>query len=369
MASVINKYPLGSSRFRSALMEGFNWSPESGLVTVEAAEHICFLEKIDSGQRSCLWGRLRFKAEISGDAIPVIFALAADEEPLLPEGETAAQTLPEHLQAKRRFFKSAAASKFAGHNDVLLYEQSGRYLWLGVEIVGHGRAALRDFEVFSPRDNFFATFPEIYRLNGDFFHRYLSIFSSLYYDLQDVIDSLDHLIDVETAPADALPVLAGWLGIECDEGTINEDCFRKLLRAAFAVIRAKGTREAVESILRVFVPERFYIVEQRAAREKAHGADREVCERLYGSSLFDFTVLIHRAADEQLHALLKYLIRQFAPLRANADIVFLDNANQLDGYIYSDINARIAGFHAASLDETLLDGTRYLAAGEPVGTG
>jgi phage tail-like protein len=360
LTAVINKYPLGHSRFRSALTEGFDWSPEKGLVTVGSGEHICFLEKIDSGRRGCLWGRLRFKAELTGEALPVIFALAADEEPP-PEDEPAPLTRQEELRAWRRFFQSPAASKFVGHSDVLLYEQSGRYLWLGVEISGFGAAALRDFELFLPRDNFFATFPEIYRVNGDFFHRYLSIFSSLYYDLQDGIDSLDRLLDPETAPADALPVLAGWLGIECDGDTIEEAGFRRLLRAAFGMIRAKGTREAVESILRVFVPEQFYIVEQRAAREKARGPDREVCERLYGRSPFDFTVLIHRAADERLHALLKYLIRQFAPLRAGADIVFLDNVAQLDGYTYCDINARITGFQAARLGGAMLDGARCLA--------
>jgi phage tail-like protein len=366
LASVINKYPLGGGRFRGALTEGFVWSPEDGLVTSEGAEHLCFLEKIDSGRRGCPWGRLHFKAELAEDAVPVIFALAADEEPPLPE-DGAALSPRERLAEKRRFFRAESASKFVGHSDVLLYEQSGRYLWLGVEIVGHGRSALRDFEVFSPRDNFFATFPEIYRLGGDFFHRYLSIFSSMYYDLQETVDTLDRLIDVETAPADVLPVLAGWLGIECDEGTIDEVSFRALLRAAFGIIRAKGAREAVESVLRVFVPEQFYIVEQRAAREKARGADREVCERLYGRSPFDFTVLIRRAPDERLHALLKYLIRQFAPLRANADIVFLDNVSQMDGYTYCDINARVTDFHPASLGGAPLDGTRCLAA-EPADT-
>jgi phage tail-like protein len=365
LAAPINKYPLGASRFRGALLEGFDWSPENGLVTTGDGEHLCFLEKIDSGQRGCLWGRLRFRATLTGDALPVIFALAADEEPIAdeePAGEAAALSRRERLEAKRRFFRTAAASKFTGHSDVLLYEQSGRYLWLGVQISGSGAAALSDFAVFSPRDNFFATFPEIYRLNGDFFHRYLAIFSSLYYDLQDTVDSLDRLIDAETAPAAALPVLAGWLGIECDGDAVDEASFRRLLREAFAVVRAKGTRSAVEAILNVFVPEQFYIVEQRAARAKARGADREVCERLYGHSPFDFTVLIRRAADERLHALLKYLIRQFVPLRANANIVFLDDAARLDGYTYCDLNARVTGFHPARLGGAMLDGARWLAA-------
>jgi phage tail-like protein len=367
VASVIKKFPIGKSRFRSAVMDGFAWSDSEGLLAEGAGGHVCFLSRIDSGHRSCQWGRLRFTSEAEEDAIPVIHAFATDDELLIAGGETKSYDeiiLDENETAlrKRRLFEMAGASKFVGKNDVLLYEQEGRYLWLCVEVVGHGRVALRDFEVFAPRDNFFTAFPEIYRTNGEFFHRYLAIFSSMYYDLQDVIDSIDRLIDVDAAPEAVLPVLAEWLGIEIDGGFVEEAQFRKVLKLAFEMIRAKGTREAVEKLLRVFLDEGFYIVEQRAAREAAgEGEGREISARLYGDSPFDFTVLIRKAPEERLHARLKYLIRQFAPLRTRANIVFLENTGRLDAYAYCDVNARVAGFREGRLDlGATLDGTRSL---------
>jgi phage tail-like protein len=351
-------------------LEGFTRLDAGGLATVDtAARRVCFLERIDGGRRSCQWGRLRFKAKLEEGAIPVVRAFATDDDQLIVRGRVMTYDAMllnprESALEKQRLFELAGASKFVGRNDVLLYEQEGRYLWLCVEVLGQGRATLRDFEVFSPRDNFFESFPEIYRVNGEFFHRYLAIFSSLYYDLQETIDSLDGLVDADTAPRDALPILAEWLGLDPDDGSLDESQFRRLLKTAFGTIRAKGTRKAVEDVLRVFVDEPFYIVCARAAREAATSAgDREVNERLYGGNPFDFTVLIRRPPDERLHARLKYLLRQFAPLRARAEIVFLDNTSRLDGYAYCDVNACVAGFGAGRLGgAAALDGAHYISA-------
>jgi phage tail-like protein len=350
-------------------LEGFERLEAGGVETVDAApRRICFPERIDGGYRSCKWGRLRFKAEADEGVILVIHAFATDDEQLIVNGERRPYEAilldpNESVQQKRRLFELAGASKFVGRNDVLLYEQEGRYLWLCIEALGPGRASLRDFEVFAPRDNFLASFPEIYRVNSEFFHRYLAVFSSLYYDLQDIIDSLDSLVDADTAPRDALPILAGWLGLDPDDGSLDEPQFRRLLKTAFATIRAKGTRAAVEQVLRVFLDEPFFIVEERAVRELASEGNRETLENLYGGSPFDFTVLLLRAADERLHARLKYLLRQFAPLRARATIVFLDNASRLDEHAYCDINACVTGFVAGRLDDlAALDGAHYIAA-------
>jgi phage tail-like protein len=350
-------------------MEGFERLDDGGIAAIDAAaRHSCFLERIDGGRRGCKWGRLRFTAQSEEGAIPVIHAFATDDEQLLASGEVTTYDSVllnprEPVSRKRRLFELAAASKFVGKEDVLLYEQEGRYLWLCVEILGQGKAVLRNFEVFTPRDNFLGSFPEIYRMDGEFFHRYLAVFSSLYYDLQDTVDSMDSLVDADTAPKEALPILAGWLGLEPDEGALSETQFRLLLKAAYDIIRAKGTRRAVHDVLSVFFDRPFYIVEQREAKDIMAGRDRDVCERLYGDSPFDLTVLVRHEPDERLRDGLKYLIRQFAPLRTRIETVFLENTSRLDDYTYCDINARITGFDAGRLDESaaMLDGARYIA--------
>jgi phage tail-like protein len=174
---------------------------------------------------------------------------------------------------------------------------------------------------------------------------------------------LDSLLDADTAPKEALPILAGWLGIDPDEGALSEAQFRSLLKIAFELIREKGTSKALHAALSVFLDIPFCIVEQREAKEIMAERDRDVCERLYGDSSFDLTVMVEQAPDERLRGGLKYLIRQFAPLRTRVEIVFLENMNRLDTHTYCDINARVAGFGAGRLDEAaaMLDGVHYIA--------
>jgi phage tail-like protein len=173
---------------------------------------------------------------------------------------------------------------------------------------------------------------------------------------------MDSLVDADTAPKEALPILAGWLGLDSDEGALSEAQFRLLLKAAFDMIRAKGTRRAVHDVLSVFLDRPFYIIEQRRAKEIMAERDREVCERLYGDSSFDLTVLVGHEPDERLRDGIKYLIRQFAPLRTRAEIIFLENTSRLDDYTYCDINACVTGFGTVRLGESaaMLDGARYI---------
>ncbi|MCL1806972.1 MAG: phage tail protein [Oscillospiraceae bacterium] len=357
MASVMKKYPISAGRVKRAAMEGFTLTGGGTLVSEEEGRRVLFLGCLDSGQPDCPWGRFRFKAELTGDAIPIVRAFASNEMDFAGGQSPFSPGQEGLIEEKLRHFELAGCSRFMAAADMLLYSQNGRYLWLCVEVAGAGTAVLSDFEVFSPRDNFLSTFPEIYRENADFFHRYLSIFSSVYYDIQEVIDGLDRYVDVDKTPYEALPVLAGWLGLEMDGGFLDETALRALVKSAFHLLRRKGTREAVEGILKIFVSEPFYIIEQRTAMENLNGEARRIAEKLYGESPFGLTVLLLRPADERLHAELTFLLRQFILLRGRLNLVFPTPDSRLDSYGYMDINARIANPRAGTLDSvSILDG-------------
>jgi phage tail-like protein len=363
----MKKYPIGASRLARSASEGFTL--EGGELTGSESVSGCriiFFGCLDSNQRDCQWGRFRFKSELTGDAIPIVRAFATND-PEYSEGQAKrgydALLLGRDVPVvdKLRLYENAGCSRFMAANDMLLYKQSGRYLWICVEIVGAGCAKLSGFEVFSPRDNFLGTFPEIYRQDAEFFHRYLSIFSSLYYDIQEVIDSLDHYVDVDKTPYEALPILASWLGLELEGGFLDDAALRALVKSAFGFLRNKGTRETVEGILKIFPNEPFHIVEQRAAATGLTGAEKRVAERLYGNSPFDVTILLLRSADERLHAELKFLLQQFLLLRGRLNLVFAKQDSRLDSYSYMDVNARVANPRVGALDGSAgLDGLTYI---------
>lgn len=338
MEKLLKKYLIGASRLRGGSRYGLEADGAGGLHTTgEQAHRVVFLRALDSGVLDCEWGRFVLTADLPRDMVLVIHALASDDDRIHKEGETVRiddfLSDPENsMQRKMQLYALSDSIRQVGATDILLYGQRGRYLWLCVELIGAGSACLRDLRVYVPGDNFFHTFPEVYQQNGAFFHRYLSVFSSMYNDLQEKIDGLPALFDLDTAPAGLLPVFAGWLGLEIDGGFLSEGQCRKLLQSGFRLLSRKGTRAVLEEVVHLLVEEPVYIVE-RAGPDGVGSQNTD--------APFDITVMILRQADEQLHARLQYLIDQFRPIRTRVSIVFLGDCVWLDDHCYLDINAAL----------------------------
>jgi len=367
MAPLVKKFVIGGNRLARGLMDGFTLSPGGVLSCVkETGRHTFFTRHIDSSERDCTWGRLAFDAEIEDDTVLIVRAFASNELNFMRNGAFVSfddflldQEQP--ILLKEKLFQATGALKFVGSQDMLLYGQTGRYLWFSIDILGAGSASLKNFRLYSPGDNFLKTFPELYNSNAEFFRRYLSIFSSLYSDFQSKIDSLHQYIDIDTAPDQVLPVFAAWLGIELGGNFLDAQHLRRLLKIAFPLIRVKGTRQAIIEILQVFIDEPFYIVEQHLLQKYSTGEDRHVNEILYGRNPYGFTVLLNRPADEILHSRLLFLLNQFKPLRSQVNIVFLSGCSSLDSYCYLDINARIIQTTEGRLDDQAsLSGMTFL---------
>jgi phage tail-like protein len=336
---MIRKYKLGYNRLSRGYKEGFKFSATKSIITTstEAGVHRIFLRSLDKGSETDFdWGRLKFNARLGRDTVYSLTVLASDDKTASYKGEEV--NLDEFIcddeipaTEKKGLLKSKGASVFTKTNDVLLYEQKGRYLWLCIEAWGD-EAEFSDFQVYVPGDNFFKTFPEVYRRSGEFFHRYISVFSSIYNDLQEKINDIDKLIDIDTAPPGILPVFAEWLGLEGD--FLSEAQLRALLKIAFDLIKIKGTRCAIERIVGIFIDEPFYVIESKTAADP-----------------FCFTVMINRPADEKIHAQLLFLLNQFKPLRTKARIIFARDICAMDNYCYLDINASVMKVTKGYFDE------------------
>lgn len=348
MEKLLKKYCIGISRLRGGSRYGLTIDDNGGIhTTAEEMRHVLFLGALDAGAEDCEWGRFAFSAEMPRDMVLVIRALASDENRILKDGKAILtddflRDPNTDAQHKMRLFELSDSIQQVGADDILLYGQRGRYLWLCIELIGIGSAHLRDLRVYAPGDNFFQTFPEVYRRNGEFLHRYLSIFSALYNDLQEEIDGLPALFDPNTAPAALLPVFADWLGLEIEGGFLSDRQCRWLIQAGFRLLSRKGTRAAIEEIVHLLVKEPVYIQERigpEGSREKN------------GEDPFAFTVLIARRSDEQLHAKLLYLIDQFRPIRTRVSIVFLGDCMGMDYHCYLDVNASLVQSIGGSLND------------------
>ena len=356
MSNGIREYKIGPSRLARGLLEGFTLTEGGCLCTQEdCQQHRAILAALDSAQADCPWGRFTFRAQVEGEAVLTVRAYASNEPALLDGTRQLAVNdflldPKEPSRRKGKLFEAAGGIRQVGSSDILLYSQKGRYLWLWLEVTGTGRARLDGLRVLVPGDNFYRTLPALYRndqSDDSFLHRYLSIFSSVYNDLQDTVDNLSRYLDLDTAPAEALPLFASWLGLELDGNFLDEGSLRALLKIAPQLIAAKGTRRAIELVTSLFVDEPVFLVE----RNLLDRTQLSTASKLYGQTPYDFTLLIPRTSDEQLHARLRFLVDQFKPIRSCAHIVFLGDEGGLDAFSYLDLNAKILQITPGRMDD------------------
>lgn len=324
--------------------------------------HMLYLRAVDGGEEGASWGRLRFRVSCPEDTVYYLYAAAFDqdsfyrrEQPVRIEDFLCDRR--ESHEIKRQFMKEAGFLKFTNQKDVLLYELQGRNLYLVLEVQGMGDFSMGQMRVDQQGDPFMNTFPEIYRERGSFFHRYLSVFSSIYEDFQEEIDDLPKLLDLDTCPAFLLPVYASWLGLRVGENFLEEPVLRALVKEAFSLNRIKGTKAALLRIARIVLGEEVVVLERNVMSAHIRKEQLKQVNRLYGGTVHDVTILVDQALTEVKKSQLLFLLDQFRPIRSRIHVVCLKKTCVLDSYCYLDWNAGIPWQGEGRLDREMeMDG-------------
>lgn len=334
MAIPIKKYRLRAGRIKSGELVGFSYNADQDRLDIVPGASRCRMipRRIDSATPGCIWGRVTVEAAFPQDSAFLLYYYASDlDEP--------------------RF---DAASRMVGAFDGLLYEQQGRYLFLWIEVLGAEEGWVHQINLYTPGDTFMATFPEVYQEHGSFFHRYLSIFSSVYLDLQQKIDRLDDYLDLDRTPEKMLPLIGQWLGITLQPELFSAGQMRAVLNRAHFLNSHKGSRAAVEEIARLIAGSGCMVVERSRIGDGMQCGESETMKKLYGNSPYDYTLIIPCAPDARLREQLVALLHQFEPVRARANLVFLRESATLGSYTYLDVNAALRRTGCCAADSGML---------------
>jgi len=350
-------YSIKQNRLRKALRKGILLSENHTLYSDDnGANRYVALPALDSGVDDCPWGRLRFEMTLPENCICYLYLAASNEK----SGE--AMLLDENVDLldKKKRMQQMTGLCFINKSDVLLYEISGRYLFIMIEIIGSG-VKISNMRAEAPGDNFMQTFPEVYRSKNSFFHRYLSIYSSIYNDFQEKLDARTELLPIEQAPLQLLELYAKWLGIDVNGGYLGEETLRALLKEAPELLRRKGTRYCIEKICVILLGEVPTIVERGMMQRYVRRSDKSRYDNLYGDSPYDVTLMLNQYVEEKKKEQLLHLLSQFKPVRSRLHIIFLEPVGILDEHSYLDQNAVIFTQNEGVLDEAqIADGTIIL---------
>lgn len=335
-------YSIKKNRYKNSYLKGFEINGDSSIVCdCQCYDHHVVLEAIDGIYEDATWGRLKFKCEFDEDMIYTVYAYATNYEAKTPENM--------FLQSK----------KMVNANDFLLYDLKGRYLYIMIDVKGMGNGYISDMRVDNQGDFLMDSLPELYHDYGGFYHRYLSVFSSLFMDMEEEIENIDYIFDLDKTPVQFLPVFGKWLGIDLSGNFLTEDKLRTLVKEAYYLNRMKGTKTALLRLTEIVLGKKAIILEKNHVSEDVDESLN--LEDLYGKSDTDVVLLIDTYVPENQKSQLLFLLNQFVPIRCNLNIKFLDESSGMDGHLYLDMNSSINENKDGELDKRqAMDGTVLL---------
>lgn len=359
-------YSIKKNRINKGYYPGFILQDDGTLIAEETeAAHYLFIKAIDSAKENSSWGRFSFLADMPENMTYYIYAVALDEDSFYRNGEPTRieEFLINHRETpniKKEFMKRAGCMRFVNQDDVLLYDLQGRYLYIMLEVIGEGICRISQVKVDLQGDNFMNTFPEIYREHNSFFHRYVSVFSSIYNDFQGDINALPDVLDLDKCPVQLLPVYASWMGIDTGADFLEENVLRQLTKEAYQLNRMKGTKRVLERIGEIVLGEKILILERNFMGKYVEEEQINEIDMLYGNGTYDVTILVPKQITETERTQLLFLMDQFKPLRTRLNVLCLQKGGNLDAYSYLDMNASISGKGVGSLDAGQELNSRFL---------
>lgn len=361
------KYSIRQNRFKRSFLSGFEIGGEDVLRCRPDVYHSLFIcDCIDGIESEAKWGRFHLDFQLEEDMVVAVYAVALDQKEIPWKGgyaDLGSLFMDSEISAeeKIKILEVLEAKKHINRKDILLYELEGRYLYFCVEVLGLGKGELKNLFVNNQGDIFIDTFPEVYREYGSFFHRYMSVYSSLYMDFQEKIDNVEQFLDIDTAPVQLLPIFCQWMGVDVSGDFLTENRLRTLVKEAYHLNRTKGTKEALLRVCEIILDEKVVILEKNVIRENTQAETHKIYEQLYGNGFYDVTILVRTFVPENQKSQLEFLLNQFKPVRSRLRIKFLDQKDSLDGHVYMDVNAQVMDTRNVVLDERAgLDGNIML---------
>jgi phage tail-like protein len=238
-----------------------------------------YSKTLDSGIHECRWHRLAMKADIPPGAIIEIYYHSSDNQILKnrideilkdPEKSTQEKTkdiddmIPEWTEPETLHGSKEKTEK--NEKDMLFRKKTGRYLWLKIVLLTFDekvRPSITQMKIFYPRISYLRYLPAVYQedpTSREFLERFLSIFETIFYNIETEISNIFRYFDPDTVPQDFLTWLASWLNVALEEGW-QEDKKRQFIREAYELYKQKGTPSGIERLIEIYTGKKPELLE------------------------------------------------------------------------------------------------------------
>ncbi|QDS33050.1 phage tail protein [Brevibacillus brevis] len=326
---------------------------------------IYFSRALDSAEFETVWHKFTVDADIPEETQLLISTFSSDRKEHVIHG--AVHNLDDFLLAPAMDWKTKLqrtanlwSEPVINASDALFHSAKGRYLWLKIEWLGTDRHSplLRQMRIYSPRDTFLRYLPAVYQsepASADFLERFLSLFGTFYWELEEQIDTISRMFDPDTTPGEFVPWLASWLGMGKEEHW-TEAQRRELIRRAPELYAERGTRTGLEKMVELYTGERPMIVEYFQIRDmKAIPELHELISSLYMDHPYQFCLIVSQecAKTEREQSVLQKILEDQKPAFTEAKLIVLRPGIYADLHSYVGINSYLTEPSFLTLDQNL----------------
>lgn len=326
------------------------WGDGLRLDAGRASTGLYCMAAVDSGESGFVWDRAAVEAELPPDTAMRLYAYASDSRQWgswadLDEGIRSLEGDP--TSTLRDIFGPPAAECV----DCCL-RRTGRYLWLMLELAATGTASpvIHTLRLWMRGDHMVEYLPAIYQ-EEDFTRRFLSVFNSMYADMERAIDELPGRMDYEYADGELLRYLASWV---CVEHMGGDRELRERIGTALADYEEQYTVEGVRrSVRRLTGREPILIEHFQVSPNRPDCRNPELYRRLYGENPYRFFVLLPEDtfSSQREREQFQRDMEEVIPAGVSMQMVQLKSCIQLDWHTYLGVNSRVGGYVPAAIDE------------------
>ena len=257
---------------------------------------------------------------------------------------------------KHEIMRPFLAHRALNPQDILLYHAKGRFLWIEIQMFEEAESSpgILNMKIYAEGHSFLRYLPEIYHAEpeNDFLKRYLSLFETVYLDLDMKIRTAARQLDPHSASREFLFWMARWTGI-ADVRLWPEEKLRILLNGIVRKNLIRGTKVYMEYMIEVFTGEAPLFVEYGEIEQ--YRDQPEVYRRLthyYAHGPYEVTILIREQSVSSLQEqkALKKIIENMKPAHIDVHLIFLKPYIYLDQNVYVGINSVLGIYQKARLN-------------------
>lgn len=311
---------------------------------------------LDTGENGMSWHNLIIKANIPANAKLIFKIFASDVTTVVipfKNGESHRLDLNDflkkdkNLELKMSVFNSMNCLTFENPSEVPLFDLKGRYLAFCIESINYSEVPVKidEMQINFPFTSFAQYLPEVYQNvpNSAFIHRFISIFQSIYLELDDIIDNIPEKFEPSCSDLKFIHWICSLFNI--DSSIYDESHLRSILKNMTHRFRSCGTRDSLTKLISEYVGAVPILIEKfRITNNDYYKLEKEIVDKLFGKSNYNFTVILHdeNIKNEQCYANLLKIIHENIPIDAICNLVILTDNIILGVHCYVGVNSFIS---------------------------